>query len=167
MMQEIANRAQSVVETLVNKYVTRLAMAVPFVIALGFGTAAASVRLTEMYGSLSANTILAGAFAGFGLLATAAIAIRQAGAETTNPGAQPHEKEAASYAGPEAGNEALLPNPDVVLAAIGAIGPTALPMLIRLILRNLPLLVGVLVLGYLLFSDAAKSERMTPSVSEP
>ena len=68
MFQEIANRAQRAIDTLVSKYVTRLAVAVPFVVALGFGTAAASVKLTEMYGSMLANALLAGVFATFGLV---------------------------------------------------------------------------------------------------
>lgn len=162
MFQEIANRAQRAVDTLVSKYLTRLAVAVPFVVALGFGTAAASVKLTEMYGSILANAILAGVFATFGLVIAAVITVGQPEL-TMEPVGPAHEP----VAPPQSGNEPpLLANADAMLAALGAIGPTALPLLLRLLVRNLPLVLGVLVLAYLLFSDTRKSGGTTTEMPE-
>ncbi len=163
MFQEIANRAQRAVDTLVSKYVTRLAVAVPFVVALGFGTAAASVKLTEMYGSILANAVLAGVFATIGLVTTAAIAVSQ---PTPEPVAEPLGAVAHEPPPQQSGNEPLLANADAMLAAIGALGPTALPLLLRLLVRNLPLVVGVLVLAYLLFSDTRNSGGTTTDMPE-
>ena len=153
MFQEITNRAQRAVDTLVSKYVTRLAVAVPFVVALGFGTAAASVKLTDMYGSMIANAVLSGVFAVFGLLTAAAIAVNQPVPELiTEPAGAVHHEPA-----PRSESEPLLANADAILAAIAAIGPTALPMVLRLLLRNLPLVLGVFVLTYLVFSGNRES----------
>ena len=164
MFQEIANRAQRAVETLVSKYVTRLAVAVPFVVALGFGTAAASVKLTEMYGSMLANTVLAGIFATIGLVTAAAIAVSQPTPELIT---EPSSAVAHEPAPQQSGSEPLLANADAMLAAVGALGPTALPLLLRLLVRNLPLVLGVLVLAYLLFSDTGKSRGTSTEVPEP
>lgn len=75
MFEGLVTRAQRSVETLVSKYVTRFAVAVPFIAALGFGTAAASGKLTELYGNTAAHAMMAASFAGFGLLAAIAIAM--------------------------------------------------------------------------------------------
>ena len=163
MFQELAHRAQRAIDTLVSKYVTRLAVAVPFVVAIGFGTAAASVKLTDMYGSMLANAVLAGVFTTIGLVTAAAIAVSQPTPElaTEQVAAAVHEP-----AAPQSGNEPILPNADAMLAAIGAIGPTALPLLLRLLVRNLPLVLGVLVLAYFLFSDTSKSSDTTTAMPE-
>lgn len=163
MFQEIANRAQRAIDTLVSKYVVRLTVAVPFVVALGFGTAAASVKLTEMYGSILANAILAGVFATLGLVTAAAIGVSQPTPELMT---EPVGAVAGEPAPQQAGNEPLLANADAMLAAIGAIGPTALPLLLRLLVRNLPLVVGALVLAYLLFADTKKSGGTTTEMPE-
>ena len=162
MFQEIANRAQRAIDTLVSKYVTRLAVAVPFVVALGFGTAAASVKLTEMYGSMLANALLAGVFATFGLVTAAAIAVRQPSPELS---AEPDAAVAHEPASEQTGAAPLLPNADVILAAVGAIGPSALPLLLRLLVRNLPLVLGIIVLAYLLF-DTRISGETTSAIPE-
>lgn len=163
MFQEIANRAQRAVDTLVSKYVTRLAVAVPFVVALAFGTAAASVKLTEMYGSMRANAVLAGIFALLGLVTAAAIGFSQPTPELT---AEPQRAVAHEPTAQQTGDAPLFANADAMLAAIGAIGPTALPMVLRLLVRNLPLVLGVLVLGYLLLSDTRKSGGTTSDMPQ-
>jgi len=159
MFEAITNRAQRAIETLVSRYVTRLVVTVPFVVALGFATASAAIKLTEMYGSMRANAILAGIFGGVGVIAAMAIAMgRSAIAE---PALQPDTSAQAQNAIPNASEEKPALDTDLILAAIGAIGPASLPMVLRMIVRNLPLLIGVVALAYLLFSDAANSEKRT------
>ena len=153
MFQSIVNRAQRSVDTLISKYVTRVAVAVPFVIALGFGTAAASVALTDMYGNLVAHTILAAGFSVVGLIAAVAIAA------SGNPAIAAAEDEplpvGAEVAGETPGQSSAL-DPEMLMTAVSTMGPVALPILIRLLMRNLPLVAGVLVLAYLLFSDVQR-----------
>lgn len=149
MLQAIVERAQRAIDTLVSKYVTRVVVAVPFVIALGFGTAAASVKLTELYGNLVAHTVLAATFAAAGLAAAAAIALSGPApvavvSEETTGQATVAEEASEAATGPES---------ELLLSAIGALGPAAMPGLLRFLLANVPLLVGVAVLAYLLFSE--------------
>lgn len=162
MLQGIVNRAQRSIDTLVSKYVTRIAVAVPFVIALGFGTAAASIKLTEEFGSTFGHMILAGTFAAIGLAAAAAIAMS---GPNPLPVSVPSEPGAAV---PEAVSDdgASGVSPELLMTAIGAIGPAALPGLIRLIARNMPLILLAVILSYLLFSNQRDSEpRLDPSTN--
>ena len=152
MLQAIVDRAQRAVDTLVSKYVTRAAVAVPFVVALGFGTAAATVKLTEEFGSMTAYAILAAVFGAVGLAAAAAIAMNGpdpvAGTETI-------EQVTASA---DATDRKSAIDPDIILAALGAVGPAALPGMVRLLARNLPLVFGIVIIVYLLFSDTKKAD---------
>ncbi len=151
MWQGIVNRAQRSVDTLVTKYVTRIAVAVPFVIALGFGTAAASVKLGEVYGSMLGYAIIAATYAGVGLIAAVAIA---AGGPAPIPATDAGNSDAAAAAVDSTAAETSTPaTPELILAALATVGPAALPAVLRLVVRNLPLLLAVVVLAYLLFSD--------------
>lgn len=152
MLQAIVDRAQRAVDTLVSKYVTRAAVAVPFVVALGFGTAAATVKLTEEFGNMTAYAILAAVFGAVGLAAAAAIAMNGpdpvAGTDTV-------EQVTASA---DATDRKSAIDPDIILAALGAVGPAALPGMVRLLARNLPLVFGIVIIVYLLFSDTKKAD---------
>lgn len=160
MLEGLVTRAQRSLDTLVSKYVTRLAVAVPFVIAVGFGTAAASVKLTELYGNMLAHAVLAGAFVTVGLLAAGLIAFSQSStavdglgnASSATVGLSVADAEATPVAGVTDADPALL------LTAFSAIAPAALPAFIRMLVRNLPLVLGVAVLAYLLFAEARKTE---------
>jgi hypothetical protein len=163
MLQAIVNRAQRSIDTLIAKYVTRVAVAVPFVIALGFGTAGLTAKLVETYGNIAAYALVAAIFAGLGLIAAAVIAL-----SGSNP---------MSIAAPESANESAddtastssqdtRADTELLLTAIGAVGPAMLPALIRGLVRNVPLVVGVIVLAYLLFAEAKKStSAQTPTAT--
>lgn len=158
MLQAIISRAQKSVDSLVSKYVARFVVAVPFLVAAGFGTAAASIKLTELYGSLHAYTMLAFAFAALGTFAAGFIAL-------ASPSPQPDAAEEAK-AEPAAAMDAPsngLPNAEIMLTALGALGPSAFATLLRMLARNLPLVAGILVLGYLLLSEAAERDRGQPA----
>ena len=157
MLQAIVDRAQRSIDTLVSKYVTRAAVAVPFVVAFGFGTAAAMVKLTEEFGSMTAYTILAAAFGAVGLAAATVIAL-----SGPNPIASVDPVEEAAAASGDNGKKSAI-DPEMILAAVGAVGPAALPAIIRLLAKNLPLVFGVVIIAYILFSDTKRNESDTSS----
>ena len=155
MFEAIVNRAQRSVETVVSKYVARAAVAVPFVIALGFGTASAAVKLTEDYGNMTAYGILGSSFAAVGLVASAAIALsnRSPPAAVVVSSESPQALHQA-----EPGTNNTFPDTEFLLAAIGAIGPAAIPGLLRLMIKNLPLLIGLIIIGYLMLASTKTNE---------
>ena len=158
MFQGIINRAQRSVKALVSTYMLRMAVAVPFIVSLGFMTAAAVVWLTREYGSLTAYAVLACFFALAGAVAMAVIAISSADTEV------PIASQAANQQSIDPAKTSTF-DPDLIFTALGAVGPMAIPAVLRLLGRNLPLLVGVLVLAYLLLSESEKS-RVNP-VNQP
>jgi hypothetical protein len=167
VFQSLVNRAQRSVDSLISKYVARAAVAVPFIIAMGFGTAAAAVKLTAEYGSMTAYTILAGAFAAIGLVAAVAIAM-----VSPQPAASPEatpEQTAAAQNGEAADEEAVpeLPvDPAMVLSMLTTLGPALTPYLLRVLTRNLPLLTGLAIVAYLLFADAGRSKPSADASAE-
>jgi hypothetical protein len=161
MFQSLINRAQRSIDTLVSRYVARAAVAVPFIVAMGFGTAAASVKLTQVYGNLTAYTILAAAFAGIGLIAAAGIAFSGSGEPASSD--EPEAEEAAQ-SDTESNLESAI-DPATVMSALTTVGPVALPHVLRLLARNLPLVLGLLVLAYLLFADAGKEQPAAATVA--
>jgi hypothetical protein len=149
MFEGLVTRAQRSIDSLVSKYVTRLAVAVPFLVALGFGTAAGSARLTEDYGSTTAHAIMAASFAGLGLIAALAIALN--GSRSAPATADASSPPAEAAIGVEGKDGAL--TPELLLTVLGAAGPAAISPLIRLALKNLPLVLLAVILAYVLFSQ--------------
>lgn len=166
MFQSLVNRAQRSVDSLISKYVARVAVAVPFLIAMGFGTAAAAVKLTAEYGSMTAYTILAGAFSAIGLVA--AVAIAMLAPQPASSEATPEQAAAAqnSEAAEVEGGPELPVDPAMVLSMLATLGPALTPYLLRMLARNLPLLTGLAIVAYLLFADAGKSEATADAPAE-
>jgi len=166
VFQSLVNRAQRSVDSLVSKYVARVVVAVPFVVAMGFGTAAASVKLTAEYGSMTAYTIMAVAFSAIGLVAAAAIALSSSQPATSSEARVAQTAESASEQPADTKESDFPIDPATVLSVLATVGPALAPSLLRLLARNLPLVTGLAVLAYLLFADAAKREtEMTASTT--
>lgn len=159
MLQAVINRAQRSVDTLVNKYVTRIAVSVPFVVALGFGTAAAAVKLSQEFGNTTAYAILAATFAVIGLAASAIIAMSGSNPETgAISGDNPAAGTTSATGDTDASNAKSSIDPEFILAALGTVGPMALPSVVRLLARNLPLVLAIVAIAYVLFSERSESD---------
>ena len=55
----------------------------------------------------------------------------------------------------------------LALAALGTLGPTALTSLLRSLVRNLPLTIGIAVLSYLLIEESIERDRSFGAKPEP
>ena len=152
MFQALVQRAQNAAEAAATKILSRAAAAVPFLIAAGFGTAALTVKLTELYGSATSYMIMGGLFALIGGVAMAIVQSNTTAAEEVAPAEEsPSVAEAA----------APLLDRDVLLAALTTAGPVALPAVLRLAARNLPLLVMAILVGILFFGRSFASTEET------
>lgn len=146
MFQELLTRAQTSIDALLTRYMTRLAVAVPFFVALGFGTSAVNTMLTESYGSTRANLTIATFFALVGVISAIVIA--------ASPAPTNDDIVEESGATPEIMNSSNI-DQDVLVAALG---PLAAPAVIRMLVRNLPVILVVLILAYLLFSERTSQD---------
>ena len=77
MFQGLINDAKSAAGSLIAKYLARASVAVPFVIALGFATAAITFMLVERFGAITASWMVAGGFTLIGLVATLAVTVKE------------------------------------------------------------------------------------------
>lgn len=77
MFRALINDAKSAVGAVIGKYAIRASVAVPFVVALGFGIAALTLALVERFGAITAYAIMAGGFAAIGLIAAAVVTVKE------------------------------------------------------------------------------------------
>lgn len=146
MFQSLFRQAQAVLDRSVDHVAKRVAMAVPFIVAAGFGAAALAVWLTREYGALVANLLLAGLFCVIGLVVIAVLASR-----TPKTGVMPESEPAPqSEAKLSEGLTSGLSSSDreLLMSLATTVAPVAGPMVVRVLMRNLAL---VAVIGVILF----------------
>ena len=153
MFQAVVQRAQRAVDSTLAKLVTRAAVAVPLVIAAGFGTAALTVTLTDAYGPALSYTIMAGLFVVLGGIVAALM-------PSTNGSTQePETEEAPSVVENVAEVAAPLLDRDTLIALLTTAGPVALPGLLRIAARNLPLLVAAVIVAFFFFGRSVAGDE--------
>lgn len=157
MFQGIFRRAENTIDTIVAKYTGRIMVAVPLLVALGFATAAGTVKLVELYGPVAGLSVMAGVFAVLTLLTMAVV-----GTGVLRDNGHSSEEEARARADEP---ERLASEVDGLLtpelrAVLGAAAPMALPVVTRTVVRNLPLLVLVALVIYIfsLYSSSSSEE---------
>jgi len=77
MFRGLINDAKAAAGSLVGKYLVRASVAVPFIVAAGFGVAALTVSLVASFGALHAYMMLAGGFTLIGLLAAFVVSVKE------------------------------------------------------------------------------------------
>ncbi len=161
MFQSLFRRAEVAIEHSVSNVITRVLIAVPFVIAAGFGIAALSVRLHQEFAADVANLIMAGLFLTLGLIvaviyssrSTKSIPLTTAATDkaTANPSDQPKTSTFSDS------------DRELFLAALTSAAPLALPQLARMILRNLPILAVIAAAIFVMSRPSPSSEPMAPA----
>jgi len=157
----LINRAKSAAGQLVLKYVARASVAVPFVIAAGFGLAAITVMLVERFGHVMAYWVVAGGLALIGVVASIVVSIKEHGEEIAEQQAATTDTEELVS---DATAEALVQTPIALLGALmtmpggtaGALGAA------RVLGRNWPLVLLLVMIGALFWpteSGAALEEE--------
>ena len=77
MFRGLINDVKSAAGSVIAKYLARASVAVPFVVALGFATAAITFTLVDRFGVIIAYWIVAAGFTLIGLVATLAITVKE------------------------------------------------------------------------------------------
>src|SRR5690349_14836441 len=133
MFQGLFKRAESTIDSVVARFVARALVAIPLIVAAGFATAAATIKLVELYGSIVALSLMAAAFAVIGLVALAIVDI------SARPSGEAVAEEPPASPTSEASGDAIDPmdllTPEV-RALLASAAPMALPGIARGIGRN-------------------------------
>jgi hypothetical protein len=150
----LINQAKSAVTGLLLKYVARASVAIPFVIALGFALAAITAMLVERFGHVASYWMVAGGLALVGLVAALVVSMKEHEEEVAEQEAvQADTEEVVS----EATAQAMVQAP---LALLGALmttpgGATSALSVARLLGRNLPLVLLLVMIGALFWPNEA------------
>jgi hypothetical protein len=144
----LINQAKSATSHLVLKYLARASVAVPFVIAAGFGLAAVTVMLVERFGHVMAYWLVAGGLTLIGIIASIVVSVREHEEEVAVQHAAKTDTEQVVS---DATAQALVQTPVALLGALmtmpgGAAGALSAA---RLLGRNWPLALLVVAIGAL------------------
>jgi uncharacterized membrane protein len=159
MFRGLINDAKSAAGLLIAKYLARASVAVPFVIALGFATAAITLMLVERFGAIAGYWVAAGGFTAIGLVATLAVSVK----EQESVEKQAKEADTSAVASDAAAQAAA----QAPLALLGALfstpmGPGAVAGGAKILAQNIPLVV-FLGLVALLFWPSEPTAKTTDS----
>lgn len=157
----IVKRAQATVDNAIGQVANGVMVAVPLIVAGGFGTAALLRYLDRTYGTDAAYLILA---CGFGVLSLVALLVMNA---RTRVKAEDAPSEAAEVQSEEPGVAEQLgslskTDRELLMSALTTAGPYALPGLLRVVVRNLPLILAILAAIFVMTRpDASETPEST------
>jgi hypothetical protein len=167
MFRGLINDAKAAAGSLVAKYLARASVAVPFVVGLGFATAAVTLMLVERFGGVIASWIIAGGFTLIGLVATLAVTVKEQEEEVADEQAQKHDTmDAATDVAAQAAAQAPLALMGALLST--PMGPGAVAGGAKMIARNIPLVVLLVLLAMLFWpSGTSAADSESAEVDEP
>lgn len=150
MFRALVNDVKSAAGSLVARYVVRASVAVPFLVALGFVTAAVTLMLVDRYGAIAAYWMVAGGFTTIGIAAALVVSVKEQEEEVAEARAEETDTSKVNNAA-VAQIAAQAP-----LALLGAIlstplGPSVLAGGGKMLARNIPLVVLVAAITLLLW----------------
>lgn len=143
MFEAIIHRAQAGISKTVDHMLGKAVAIAPFVIALAFAVAALASWLYREVGIEAGNLIMAVIFAVIGLIVYAYVSF--SGPESLAEGEEVAEMAVSPERPAEAAASAWSDTEkEMAAAAFSAVAPAAAPMILKLVLRNLPLVLAIL-----------------------
>ena len=168
MFAALINQAKAAASGLVLKYLARASVAVPFVIALGFALVAITMMLVERFGHVMAYWMVAGGLAVIGIVAAAAVSLKEQEEEEAEQAAQVAD---TGNVVSEATAQAVVQTPIALLGALFSMpgGPASALSIARVLGRNFPLVLLLLMIGALFWpsDDAGSSDEQVDTVRKP
>jgi hypothetical protein len=167
----LINDVKAAAASFVGTYLARVSVAVPFLVALGFATAAIALELTERFGARNALWMLAGGFCAIGLLAAFAVTMKEQQEEMQAAEEQQRSEGGIGEMTSAAASEAATQLPAALLSAFMQ-NPSSLSSLsglpvARTVSRHMPLLLLLLLVGLLLWPTEQKEEASAPEGEQP
>jgi hypothetical protein len=154
----LVNEAKAAASGLILKYVARASVAVPFAIALGFALAATTVMLVQWFGQVTAYWIVAAGLAVVGIISAVALSIKEEQKEKAEELAEQTDTQNVVS---EATAQAMGQAPFALLGALATApgGATTLLPIVRILARNLPLVLLLVMIGALFWPAGAQPEQ--------
>lgn len=163
MFRMLLLRAEATVDRAIDGLLLRVIVAIPFLIAAGFGTAALTIWLHREYGPETGSLILAGGFAALGVIVALIVRARSEvpaegqGSSDAETAADPEKSAEAADARDFSGADR-----ELIMAALTSAAPLAIPAIVRTIGRNLPLVAAVAAAVLIISRDDQGSTALEP-----
>ena len=136
MFRGLISDAKSSTGSLIGKYLARASVAVPFVVALGFATAAITLMLVNRFGCIAAFWMVAGGFALIGLAATRVVTVKEH-EEIADKQAENHDSSVATQAAAQVAVQVLMTLAGTLLSTPPRAGTLAAGA--KIVFRNIPM----------------------------
>jgi len=144
----LIHHAREAASHLLLRYVARASVTIPFIIALGFAIAAIAVMLVDRFGHVTAYWIMAGGLAILGVLAAILVFVKEHEEQVAEEKSQQTDTHGVVS---DATAQAILQAPVALLGALFTTpgGATSAFKVARLLGRNLPLVLLLVIIGTL------------------
>lgn len=164
MLTAFIQRAQQGVDRAVDHAIAKVVVVVPFLGAAGFGTAAVYMWLARNLGAEHATLVLAAGFLLLGIISVFATRLFMAHA-----GAEPAAQDATETADVSAEGQTMSSSwsesdKELLIASLTTVAPMALPAMVRMLVKNLPLVAAVLAAIFVMTSDSAEQDDRASSL---
>ena len=159
MFAGLIQHAREAASHLLLRYVARASVAVPFIVALGFAIAAIAVMLVDRFGHVTAYWIMAAGLAALGVMAGIVVSVKEHEEQVAEEKAEQMDTQEVLS---DATAQALVQAPVALLGALLTTpgGATSAFRVARLLGRNLPLVLLLVLIGALLWpTGSAQNEE--------
>jgi Na+-transporting methylmalonyl-CoA/oxaloacetate decarboxylase gamma subunit len=165
MFQGLFRRAERSIDQAVSRIVARAMVVAPLLVAAGFATTAVTVKLVELYGSVVAYGIMAAVFAAISLITMALVGVGNSAPAAEVKAAEEKLEDSASPQKDESSGVEDLLTPEM-RSVFASAAPIALPGMLRLVGRNLPLLLILAVAAFIISRFGDSSDDPEASAEE-
>ena len=156
----IIRRAENAVESMLDQALGRVLVAIPLLVAAGFATASASIFVNNRYGPELGYLIMAAAFTVLALVVAAYVAAKSSGGALQTEAVETPASSESTLQESLTGSTAeplTTSERDLLNSMLASAAPIAVPGITRLLLRNLPLVVAIIVAIYVFTRKAGQS----------
>ena len=142
MFKELFQRAQRTVDRTIDQVVNSAIVAIPFLIAAGFATATLTLKLTQEFGPETGYLLMAALFGIIGLVTFGIVSLRPQASSDHAPHSETEPEDDAADT-TRMFDDLSAADKELLRSSLAAFAPLAVPAILRLFTRNLPLLVAV------------------------
>lgn len=168
MFAALFKRAEQTVDSAIGDLGNRIVIAIPFLIALGFGATSLTLYLDRIYGSELGTLMVAGAFCLLGFIVALVVRIRRRQAESrqqavaadSNLASDAPKDELASVNGSPS-----IFDDETVMAMVTSAAPIVLPAVLRTGMKNWPILLAAAAGLYVVSRPGGTAAEAQPDTS--
>lgn len=166
MFRSLIKEVERAASSLLARYLARASVAVPFLLAAGFGVTAVTLTLVAQFGAVAASWMMTVGFGLIGVVAALALTIDEQKEEEAEAQAAAREPQGVAAAATRLAADGM---PAAVLGALLSMpgGPTTALSAARLLARNLPLVVLIVLIGTLLWPDRSGQGAGADGIADP